>query len=45
VYKWGWDQKRKIDDPSELSISLRKGVVEDPYSIKRKQKSQFKGYN
>ena len=42
VYKWGWDQKRKVDEGSEPSISLRKGTSEDQFGMKRKQKSNFK---
>lgn len=46
VYKWGWDQKRKIDGESdEPSLSLRKGTSEDQFGVKRKQKSHFKGFN
>ena len=44
VYKWGWDQKRKVDEVPEPPISLRKGASED-LSNKRKLKSQYKGFN
>jgi hypothetical protein len=45
VYKWGWDQKRKVDEDSEPSFSLRKGgKMEDPFGAKRKGKAHFKGF-